>query len=216
LRVEDGRAAALFIDPAQLRFLKPFLGGPSAIAPAARLLGVSISRMSYQVAKLQRLGLVRAAASAAAPGGSRRQYEATARQFVVPLQAVPVDDVETLYARFKAAWLDEQLASVVGEALRRAQAWEIRFPETEGSDRIAFAPADGTDAAALGIVDQAWTLALTPADARRLQRELLDLVARYAALPARPGAQAQVIGITAVRRHARRDAPARPALKSTR
>jgi hypothetical protein len=198
LRVEDARAAALFVDHGQLRFLKPFVAGPCAVAPAARSLGVSISRMSYQVAKLRRLGLVCPCDDGARSG---RRYVAVARQFVVPLRVVPADDLEALYARFQEAWQRERRVSVVVEALRRARDWEIRYPDAPGSGRIAFVPAGAASAADLGVVDQTWTLALQPADARRLQQELIALVARFAALPPGPGAEPHLVGITAVRRH---------------
>ncbi len=173
---------------------------PCSISAAARTLDVSLSRMSYQVRKLHGLGLL-----IELPPRSRRdvrRFAAAARRFVVPLEAVPIDDLQALYRRFTAPRQHEQLVSVVNEALRLAHAWEIRFPEPAGTDRVAIEPAVGTaTTVGLGVIDQGWTLQLTPTAARRMQRELLEVVARHAALPPQPRAESFLVALTMVRRN---------------
>lgn len=222
LQVDDPRAAAVFVDRTQRRYLAPFMTRPCATAEAARELGISVSRMGYQVRKLLHLGLIRDVPQAL--GTTVRRYQAAATRFVVPLSAVPSDDMEALYRRFSADRRDEQLKSVVNEALRLATAWQIVYPEHPGADRAVIEPATGAGTMDLGVVDHGWTLALTQGEAARMQRELLDVVARYAQRPHRSDVtdntddppERFLLGLTLVRHNdGRRDRKRRPRAHKT-
>lgn len=94
LRLRKSPAMDRVLDLVARQFLAPYLGREQSVAGAARELGVSVSRMSYQTKRLLEVGLIAETRQMARAGRPIHLYRSTADEYVVALADVDRQSVE--------------------------------------------------------------------------------------------------------------------------
>lgn len=189
--VEDRAAAAVLLEEARLRFLRPFMLRECSTAEAASELGVSVKDMAYRVRRMAELGLLEATRERPRKGRSVRLYRAPSA-FFVPFAAVEAVDMEAMVERLLDAprrRLVEGLVHTLGDVAHDVHRWGWQL-EVDEEQRISIGPAaqPGSprplmrsllepDKPALYMANI--PLQLDHAAAKQLQQELARLVARF-------------------------------------
>jgi hypothetical protein len=202
--VRDPTAAAWLLGPARLRQLEPFLGVTSSVREAADRTFEKPNTVLRRVERLLKLGLIEVVEVVPRAGRAIRRYRTTADVFFVPFEATGADSLESALAE-RDAERERLLRRNVVRARREALgSWGTRiYRDARGRLQVQTAVSadhnvtllDDDMPAALS----AWRdeLYLDFADAKRLQRELFELVLRYSR---RSGAQRYIVhvGLAAV------------------
>lgn len=186
--VEDAAAVKLLADGGKRRFLYPFLGREATVGAAAAELGVPLLTMFRWTRRLEALGLVSAGRRAKRRGKPLVYYRSVADELFVPPERLPL---ERLLERNDALWQDKLLRGYLHAGLGAAQrdlGIGIRFYR-DGLQVVARpayppGPAWGRNWEPLAHHEAAlfhvWkSVQLEFDDAKALQRELAELLARY-------------------------------------
>lgn len=185
-RVEDAELARALTTPKILRFFSPFLVSECSASDAARFLGVEISAVAYWIRCFLKLGLLRVTRLERRAGRSIKHYHASAESFFVPFSAIPVESLEAMHDRIgeqsRAAMTRGQVA-VLRESRESpgvrvfAQSKILRMEYVEATTLAPLYSLESTRPAVL----EHWDIVkLNFEDAKALQIELSDLLARYA------------------------------------
>mgnify|MGYP001770959269 CR=1 FL=1 len=185
--VSNVAAARTVIWREERRFLEPFVGRERATSKAAAELGVDVESMVYRVRRLVALGLLRHTRSEARKGRAIKYYRAAGR-IVVPFTVMPYEDVEALFLEIDLPIRREAFRGLVQAAFEtRFQDWKLYLYRREDQQvQVGFTPL-GDDwtpqmllAPEVPAVMMSWVpLAPEHEQAKALQRELFDLIARY-------------------------------------
>lgn len=186
VQLDDPRAAAIVADPAQLRYLSPFVGHTRLASDAARELGVPLTTLLYQIRKLQRVGLLRVERVERRGGSPLKYYRAVADTLFVPFEATTAETLEALLKGWEEPWLSmfhSGYANALGEA---GANWGVRvWRDDAGEVRVAPAtslegPLDAATPTMPAVLDELVPfLYLDHNDAKALQRDLLSLLGHY-------------------------------------
>ena len=181
-------AAAFLIRRAGRRYMWPFLGCESTVAQAARELNIAPNSMLYRVRRMLELNLLEVVREEARAGRAVRVYRAVADRIFIPYAASPAVDLLEVLRENRGAFED---------ALQRAIARVMRDVHGDhGWGLLMYREGDGTyeyDAIAPGaeawnplgpdepaVLDHSMVLPpMTHVQAKALQRELLDVLARH-------------------------------------
>lgn len=160
-----------------MRHFAPFVRGPKALGAAAAEVGVPSSSMAYWVSRLRRAGLIEVVEMRQRAGKPIPVYAATAFEYRIPLDAMPPGLREQflhggrrrMFERFTAAidkLLDTQLRDGLVIKGHPDRGVEISFPD----------PSEPSD---VPVVEWWGGIRLTREEAKALDEELTDLIARY-------------------------------------
>lgn len=179
--VQDPLAARLLADPEWAVALKPFMKGPASVKDLAEAQGLSLQKAHYRVMRLLQAGLLRPAGLKRRAGRAVRLYEAVERDFLIPKALVPQRVLEALEGA--QSW-QKDFAQALAR-LNPSQNPTLRvFLNPEGL--LEWGEAEEPDLLAEDhpALLNLWSagLHLSPTEAKALQKELLALYHRYAAL----------------------------------
>ncbi|BDP43855.1 hypothetical protein DAETH_38240 (plasmid) [Deinococcus aetherius] len=187
LHLLDPQAAPRLMNGWEMRYLAPFLGREATMSQAARELEVSVSRMHYQVRRLQAEGLLRVVRVERRGRRELKVYRAVADRIFIPFERMPSENVEVALARADQPWLTLFLRSLARVWREHPGPWGMRFERT-GSGHVRASIVPHPDSAA-GLEEEAlpalflggWItdLHLDFEDARALRRELGEVLERY-------------------------------------
>lgn len=184
-RVENPRACELLADRALLRVLAQFTGRENTIAKAAKSLEMTVSALYKILKRFEGLGIVEVARTQTRAGRAIRHYRTVADAFFIPFRTHPPERI-----RGQNWALHQSLFQRGLERLYR----EERFVEQDWGVLTAIAPNGSVYLEIVSASGQVWTdlIAEGPAvvsgwhavylgieDAKALQRELDDVLARY-------------------------------------
>ena len=189
--VEAEAAAAFLLDAERMRFLRPFMLGELSTAGAAAVVGVSVKDMAYRVKRMRALGLLEPTREQKRSGRPVRYYRAP-HAFFIPFSTLPQADLEESVASLLRNPQERLIAGMV-HALTdrevRLHRWGWRL-ELDAEQRVSISPSGDAsgdeplfrrllhdDAPAVYMANL--PLRLDHEDAKRLQRELLDLLRSY-------------------------------------
>lgn len=173
----------------QRRYLEPFLVRPETVKSAAQQLGLKPNAMHYHVAKMVRLGLVRHDGDVVNRGRNSGLFRAVAPQVLVPFLYSPHATLQEFLREIVSS--ESWIHNAAFDLMRLRAAWGLKLRADEGGAVVVeIVPADSSrhepmsvsellrsDTPALwGSADQ---LALSFEDAKQLQRDLAELVAKY-------------------------------------
>lgn len=189
--VRDPAAVAYVLDPERVRLLQPFMRGERSTSQAAAEVGVSVKDMAYRVRRMLALGLLTIARVEPRAGRPIR-YLRGAPAYFLPFMDVPGADLEASVdslLRETQRQLVQGLVQTLGETERDLHRWGWRF-ELDGEERISVRPSVGPDderplsrhlldSASPAVYVVNLMLSLNHADAKRLQRDLAELLTRY-------------------------------------
>ncbi len=203
MTVRDERAAELLTDPETLRQLEPFLGRACSVSEAAQRTGAKPNTMLRRVQRFVDAGLLEIVDRVPRAGRAIKRYRAPADVFFVPFESTPAESLEAALAK-RDAFHESQLRRNVVRARREALGvWGTRIYK-DARDRLQVQTALGPDANATTLDDEgpaalsAWRdqVWLDFVDAKRLQRDLFDLLLRYQRLGVESGgAQRYVVRV---------------------
>ncbi|GEM46175.1 helix-turn-helix domain-containing protein [Deinococcus cellulosilyticus] len=176
----DEEAARFMLDSRNLQYLRPYVPEERSIQQAAQELGISVGKMSYWTHKLLDRGLLEIRREVRRAGKPVRYYQATAEEFIAPIEILPeFSDVELVKAH--ATWWWSTFMEEVARAGRRAYPhWQLRVTGTDLLHRLEPALQDGTPVNEKEYPINDWFHAdLTEGQASAFQEELLALMRRY-------------------------------------
>ncbi|MBB6099923.1 hypothetical protein HNR42_003383 [Deinobacterium chartae] len=177
------QVAAFLLNPHSRRYLTAFLGRARSASEVAAELGVGVSALTYRIAQMRRLGLLRIERSEPRRGRPVRYYRAASAHYFVPYAAQ--GDVRALSSRQQSEvlWQDRLLRGLEGaqQAFARQAGlhlyWDgqVDCHVDAWCDGRAVRPLSGTVPALSAWAD----LRLSGPELRELHEELCDLFDRY-------------------------------------
>lgn len=187
ITVEDRTIADLLISPTTYRYLAPFLREARTLAEAAERIGVRATALHYHVRRFLTSGLLELVDTVPTRGRPGRRYRAPARNFFIPLASTSMETVETALYRIQEPLMRETTRQRVREALRFNDGLGLGLTlSDEGSDIYLMPEGDSSwqDLSRFALDDfpvlfsKFMEISLEPADAKELQRELIELYER--------------------------------------
>ena len=163
--------------------LDAFIGRERSVAEAAHELRLGLDATLYRVRRLHRAGLLELRGMRPRGGRPVKLYRAVHEAWFVPFESLPHADLEETFLELHVAH-----ARVIAKAAARAlgrSAWSGYVIERNDDGRLWMrgARADGgrfgLEAVDAGGTDAMVELRLAPADARRLNEELVALLRRF-------------------------------------
>jgi hypothetical protein len=198
-RITEANAAAFLMDDRNRAFLPPFLGRESSVAAAAEEAGVGLDDLYYRVRRMTALGILQVTREEPRAGRPIKLYRMPGDGLFIPFATTPAASLEELLVRSNAAF-DARLVRAQVDAMWAMiddpDRWGFRiFYDAGGSMHFDYAPEDAPDdfdlhrfwlAPQLPALVAGWyEMPLAAGDAKALQRELVELVARYSRLATR-------------------------------
>lgn len=179
--VDRADAAELLLHPLNFRFIAPFVARSRSVAQAAAELSVSASRVRYWVGRGVAAGLL---LTEPAAQGRGLRYRARADVLFLPARLTEAGTTEALARAWSDPWQAIFLRSV-SRVLERTGSVGVRiFRDADGviDSALARGPTHDVEFDQLPPMCGGWhsNMWLDESDARQLQRELADLVRRYA------------------------------------
>lgn len=184
--VTDPAAASALLDPTTVRHLAPFLGSELSVTEAAAATGEKPNTVLKRVRRLVDLGLLEVTQVRERAGRPIRLYSAVADVFFVPFEVTEAESLEAALAE-RERYAEELLRrNVVKTRMEALGNWGTRIYR-DGRGRLQVQTAVTPDAnvtmldPAAPAVLSAWrdSLMLDYEDAKAMQREMFDLLARY-------------------------------------
>jgi len=148
--VVTGKAAALLLDPTQVRYLEPFLGREATATEVARQLGEPVNIVHYRVMKMLKLGLLEMKREQRRAGRPTKWYGSRAERFFAPFSDSPGATLADALTADEAEWqqrLTRGLARVMERAAPGAE-WGVEFfsgPEGRLAKRLSRHPGGTTN-----------------------------------------------------------------------
>jgi hypothetical protein len=183
--IHNPEAVRALLNHKQRQAFRPFMRRSISISEAAALIGESLNTMLKRVQRWLEYGLLIETTSSAVPStGQPKRYTAAAESFFVPQSVIARLDLEQLL---------EQLDAFEANIMRRGQLeaalqvddWGLRFTLDNDQDwniqpaRTGMQPWNYKAPDAPAILAETNVLELELADAKALQRELMDVVRKY-------------------------------------
>ena len=185
-RVDDPSVAKLLTKEDYRAVLGAFLGRERSVAEAAAELRLDLDATLYRVRRLHQAGLLEVRSVQPRAGRAVKRYRAVHDAWFVPFEALPYADLEETFLELHVGHA-HVIARAAAHALQRSEWSGYRIERNEdGRLWMRGVRGDGSGfgiaAVDAGATDAMVELRLTPEDARRLNRELTELVTRYTAL----------------------------------
>lgn len=192
LHVRGAAQAELLFDDRVRRVLAPFVGQECSASRAADRLGMPLNSLLYQVRRLLNAELLTVVREERRAGRAVRHYRAAAERFIVPYALTPAETPEVLLAAQHAgpdARLRRHLTQAGLELLEQQGSEGVGVHVVLDGPRLVLRNMVGPDAkwnfldpVAPAMVDY-WLedVHLDFGEAKALQAELCELVARYRA-----------------------------------
>jgi len=182
--VVTGRAAALLLDPAQARYLEPFLGREATVTEAAGRLGETINAVHYRVRKMLKLGLIEVKREQQRAGRPVRWYGSTAERFFARFRDSPGVTLADALTANEARWQQRLMQGMAGAMEREARGaeWGVEFFRGDNGVARWFSRHPGGTINWWSIPGMwGWweEMKLSRGEADNLIRELRDVLARY-------------------------------------
>jgi hypothetical protein len=184
--VVTSKAAAFLSDADRRPKLSPFLAQENTLAGSAAMLKLSKPRMSYWIAQMLEIGLLRLVRVDQQPRYKQPVYRASADSFVVPLHLIPVELEQQLPEAISLPWYRRFNAALVAKTRPIASGYSLRYYRTVQGVRCDWLMPPAAQKSTPPMEDlfcDAWgRLFLTNADFKNLRGELDALFERYVAL----------------------------------
>ena len=177
-------AIAVLLDARQRAALRPFVGSECSVSQAARDTGERANTMLSRVRRWQRLGLMVETRRVPHRRGSLALYRASADSYFISYASTPAADLLALAAEVYQPHLQGVLEAYVRSGEQLSSEWGVCF-ERQGRDWTARpviaaeAVCEPTDDAAPPSLLEFREVVLSAAEAKRMQQELMAVVARY-------------------------------------
>jgi hypothetical protein len=183
--IRNPEAVRTLLNHKQRQAFRPFMRQSISISEAASLVGESLNTMLKRVQRWLEYGLLIEMTGSAGPAtGQPKRYTAAAESFFVPQSVIARLDLEQLLKQLDAFEADIMRRGQL-EAALRIDDWGLRFTLDNDQDwniqpaRTGMQPWNYKAPDAPAILAETNVLELGFADAKALQRELMDVVRKY-------------------------------------
>jgi DNA-binding transcriptional ArsR family regulator len=143
LKLTTPEAASFFLEASKVNHLQPFLLGEQSLADAAKLLGLSKTRMSYWLSKMLELNLIEQVQVEKRGKHNVPIYRARAETFRIPLEAIPVESDEALMDINTKAFEQQVKYSLIRSGRKYAEGWHLCCALREGKMWRDIVPGSG-------------------------------------------------------------------------
>jgi DNA-binding transcriptional ArsR family regulator len=185
LTVSDPKVAAFLNDTTKNRFMTPFIARERSLSEAAKIVGVKLNTMTYWVKKLLEMKLLQQTRTESRKGSSMRYYRSVADEIIVPADLIPKESYEAVLLQQFQPLFEHLIRISVRSALKQHPGgWNLHFsrrpdgivwredkPDLPGGRRALPFPA----------LNDWYRPILTKESAKRLEKELIELLERYQA-----------------------------------
>ncbi|MFW8627059.1 hypothetical protein [Deinococcus sp. ME38] len=190
-RLEDPHAARLALNPAYTDLLRLLMTREWTAAPLAAAAGQALNAAHHRLGRLLEAGLVRITRMEARRGRPLRHYRAVSDALLIPYHLTPLGSLEDLISLHEDTFSGRFRQAVVQAGVplvRREEDIAVRLYRQAGGVVMDVTPTaehfdmdDLLRPEAPALTVDWGVLHLTREDAKALQRDLRDLLARYAA-----------------------------------
>ena len=187
--IEDTDAARVLADVEKRRYLLPFIREELSLSEAARRLDVKPTALLYHVNKLLALGLLEVARVQQRRGRASKLYRASAERFFIPFSLTQADTVESFSTGNSVQFERRFQQDLIAAEMDIGDDWGVAiYVMADGSLSIDLTasrehPAEDTAFALNAEHPAIWSswleINLSLAEAKTLQKELVDLWSRY-------------------------------------
>lgn len=199
LEITNPKAATYLSNPHKAVYLYPFIGRERSASDVAREYKSDLKAYLYQIERMLKLGLLRQICTKTRKGSPIKYYRAVSDSFFVPLNATPLENMESLLDAWSQSLQPVFLKSFIAALESTSERWGVRIAREENGQLLispasnaitAFNPLEQDVPAML----EGWftDLRLDHGDAKDLQHELVALYLRYLG---RGGAQRYIIRV---------------------
>jgi DNA-binding transcriptional ArsR family regulator len=185
LTITDPKVAAFLNDTTKNRFIAPFIAKERSLSEAAKIVGVKLNAMNYWVKRLLEMKLIHCTRTESRKGSSVRYYRSVADEIIVPVELIPKESYEAVLLEQMQPTFEHLIRANVRSALRQHPGgWNLHFfrrpdgvvwredkPDLPGGRRALPLPA----------LNDWYRPVLTKEAAKRLEKELIELLERYQA-----------------------------------
>ncbi|MBW7916980.1 MAG: hypothetical protein H3C53_09915 [Trueperaceae bacterium] len=183
-RVEDPTQARLLTDPRFLTTFRPFLARESTVSNAVAQTSVDMNATLYRVRTLLAAGLLTVCRVEPRRGRGVKVYRSTHDAYFVPYRSTPFASLEERLLAQALPELRERVAIVARRMRADGRDGQRLFRDDKGDTWVVGAASETSEVAWLDPAGRPgtdyWTdLDLTEAQARELQRTLVELLAAY-------------------------------------
>jgi hypothetical protein len=189
VEIDDRKAVRALAGGATRRYLSPFFHREQTASEAAKQLGLPLRPFCNKIDAMIALGLLRETRVVPRKGRAIRYFRTPGEEFFVPINAISEDVIVAIENRYQRQFLDSLLTvgAHLGGLTPTPIGFRVHVDAERGGDAhfdLATRPGVSLDLLnrALPPFFTSWTiLELSPPDARELQMELAQLLARYQA-----------------------------------
>ena len=167
-RISDARAAAALSNPMLRRLVLTFSRQPRSIGEISAQTGIELRRLHHHVTRLCRMGLLRIDCERPRRGRPVKLYRASAESYFIPYEVATELLTEPLSRELRGRIRSENLKSEDGVLL------------TTDEDGVPLMRPVSSEGAAKRAMEFWLILRLDPAEAKGLERDLKELLDRYA------------------------------------
>jgi hypothetical protein len=136
--IDNADQAAYLTKLENLIYLEPFLSQEMAVTDAALKANVKLHQMFYQVAKMQKIGLLQLVRSEQRTGKKVKLYRATHPGFFIPLMATPFENLSAFFRASSTIMLEEQCDSQAKTLLKNRSERDYGFKLTTDGEDLNF------------------------------------------------------------------------------
>jgi 3-methyladenine DNA glycosylase/8-oxoguanine DNA glycosylase len=136
--IDDTDQAAYLTKLENLIYLEPFLGQEMAVTDAANKASVKLHQMFYQVAKMQKIGLLRLTRSEQRAGKKVKLYRATHPGFFIPLMVTPFENLSAFFYASSTIMLEQQCNAQAQTLLKNRSERDYGFKITSDGEDLNF------------------------------------------------------------------------------
>jgi hypothetical protein len=196
-------AVRLLLNGDSRRFLEPFMLRTHTVKGLSEVLRVPLNAAHHRVRSLERAGLLRVVHLESRRGRAVKHYAAAAQGFFVPFTATTNEGLEGFVEQQTVPLFTQFMRAFVRSAsslVHNVNEVGFRFYEADGFVNMNFSPRgqafnllEGLLAPnAPALMASFSTLHLSNDDAKQLQLEMLELIAKYLE---RPGPQGYIVNV---------------------
>lgn len=183
LLVTEPAAVEILWNPHKRQHLKPFLARSNDLAGASAELGISKTAMSYWIARLSEVGLIRVERVEKRPRHRVAFHRCVADRLRVSLAQAPLESYEAVFADFSARWSGQATQAMARSLARQAPDLELCLSQQASAGLFTtILPREGCEPPPDDFIYYWARLWLNEDEADALARDLNALYDRYAAL----------------------------------
>jgi hypothetical protein len=179
LEISDPKIAALFVKDHVSSYLAQFIGAETTVKMAATRAGVKLNTMAYWAQRFAKLGLIRVTRIETRGGSAIKHYQATAEEFIVPIELLEGLSATTVLQLVMQRDYDRFSRSVSANGLKLTPDWHLRLFRDGGGHGLHLEPTNLRTAPTSRPLHDWCSTPMLARDAAVFHQELAALLERF-------------------------------------